>query len=165
MSTSRKLLAVGLVLAATLVLAGCKKSGGKAAEKEEEGPKGNPILPQSGQVVQGGGAVQNVRRAVRRTVDLAEMKNLALAYSEHALLNGQGPKSLDDLKGSVSPNLAEAIKEGHCVVVWEIRNGGSNTIIAYVKEPDIYATRVVALGDGSARRMPDPEFQAALKGQ
>jgi hypothetical protein len=153
------------VLFLALALAGCKKSATKVAPAEEEGPKGNPILPQPGQVVQGGGAVQNIRRAARRTVDLNELKNFALAYQQHALLNGQGPKGLDDLKGSVTSNLTEAIKEGHCVVVWEVRNGGSNTVIAYVKEPDISGTRVVALGDGSARRMQDAEFQAALKGQ
>jgi hypothetical protein len=165
MSTLRKRFALGLILAAVLVLFGCKKSSNKAVEKEEEGPKSNPILPQPGQVVQGGGAVQEVRRAVRRTVDLAELRGFALAYQQHALLNGQGPKSLDDLKGSVTPNLAEAIKEGHCVVVWEVRNSSSNTVIAYVKEPDIYGNRVVAKGDGTAVRMKEAEFQAAVKGQ
>ncbi|HXG12368.1 MAG TPA: hypothetical protein VNK04_21610 [Gemmataceae bacterium] len=157
-----------IILALLLVLpGGCRK---KPTQPEPPPPQaqsggGNPILPPAGQVVQGQGAVQNVRRAVRRTVDLNDLKNLSVAYYQHLLQNGQGPKSLNDVKGSISPNLEEAIKEGHCVVIWGLRNVGSNTVIAYVKEPDIYGTRVVAKGDGSAVRMNEAEFQAALKGQ
>jgi hypothetical protein len=34
--------------------------------------------------------------------------------------------------------------------------------VAYVKDPDIYGTRIVATADGSARRMNQQEFDAAM---
>jgi hypothetical protein len=149
-----------LVLGAALLLPGCKK---KKDATQAEGPQGNPIVPRLGEQVQGGGAVQEVRRAAQRTVALSELGNFSLAYFQYRTLNPRPPSGLDDIKDSLTPNLIAAFQEGHCVPVWNVRDGSSDTVVAYVKEPDIHGTRVVATADGKARRMNREEFEAAMK--
>jgi hypothetical protein len=153
-----------LVLGAALLLPGCKKKNRAAQDGGGDGgaPAGNPILPRAGEYVQGGGAVQNTRRAVRRTADLNEFKQFALAYTQYETLNNRGPSGLDDVKDSLSPATIAAFKEGAYVAVWNVRGSSSDTVVAYVKDPDIYGTRIVATADGSARRMNQQEFDAAM---
>jgi hypothetical protein len=158
------------MLVMSLLVPACKKRQA-AIQKEEatiqkEGaarPQGNPVLPQRGQQLQSGGVVQNVRQAARRTVDLNQLKNFALAYFQYQTLNGKGPSRLDDIKDSLDANTIEAFKEGSCVAVWGLSQLSSDTIVAYVKDPDSYGTRVVATGDGQARRLSQQEFDAAMK--
>lgn len=165
-----------LVLGAVLLLPGCKKkpvAAQKDAASQKDAvvsqkevarpPQGNPILPQPGQQLQSGGAVQNVRQAARRTVDLNQLGNFSLAYFQYQTLNGQGPSRVEDIKDSLDANTIAAFKEGTCVAVWNLRNPSSSTIVAYVKDPDSYGTRVVATGDGKARRMTQQEFDAAMR--
>lgn len=159
-----------LLLGAALLLPGCKKKPaavqqeGGTVQKEGAGtPQGNPVLPQRGQQLQAGGVVQNVRQAARRTVDLNQLGNFSLAYFQYQTLNGQGPSRVEDIKDSLDANTIAAFKEGTCVAVWGLRNPSSSTIVAYVKDPDSYRTRVVATGDGKALRMTQEEFDAAMK--
>lgn len=157
-----------LVLAA--LLPGCKKkpaavqNEGAAIQQEGIGPQqGNPVLPRPGQQLQSGGVVQDVRQAARRTVDLNQLSNFSLAYFQYQTLNGHGPSRVEDITDSLDHNTIAALKEGTCVAVWGLRNLSSETIVAYVKDPDSYGTRVVATGDGKARRMNREEFDAAMK--
>lgn len=159
-----------LVFGVTLLLSSCNKR--KAAVQKEEAaaqkavagpPQGNPVLPRPGQQLQSGGAVQNIRQAARRTVDLSQLANFALAYYQYQTLNGQGPSRVEDIKDSLDANTISAFNEGTCIAIWGLRNLSSSTIIAYVKDPDSYGTRVVATGDGKARRMSQQEFDEALK--
>lgn len=158
-----------LVLGAALLLPGCRKKQPTiqkedAAQKEGAArPQGNPVLPRPGQQLQSGGAVQNIRQAARRTVDLSQLGNFALAYFQYQTLNGQGPSRIEDIKDSLDANTIAAFNEGTCVAIWGLRNLSSSTIIAYVKDPDSYGTRVVATGDGKARRMNQQEFDEAMK--
>ena len=159
-----------LILGTALLLPGCKKrqaasqKEGGAIQQEAGGPPpGNPVLPRPGQQLQSGGVVQNVRQAARRTVDLNQLGNFSLAYFQYQTLNGQGPSRVEDIQDSLDANTIAALKEGTCVAVWGLRNPTSETIVAYVKDPDGYGTRVVATGDGKARRMNREEFDAALK--
>jgi hypothetical protein len=163
MNSLHKLLAVALVVTVAVLLPGCKKS--KNSATEEEGPKGNPILPGHRDVPQGGGAIQGVRRAAQRTADINQLKNFALAYAQFILTNNRGPSSVDDLKDSLDADTVAALKEGFYVAVWNVRNTSSSTIVVYVKDPDRYGTRIVGLADGTARRMEKQEFEAAGKGQ
>ncbi len=158
-----------LVLGATLLMPGCKKK--QAAEKEESAkqkeaaaqPQGNPVLPQRGQQLQSGGVVQSVREAARRTVDLSQLANFSLAYFQYQTLNGQGPSRVEDIKDSLDRDMIAALKDGTCVAVWGLRNPSSDTIVAYVNYSDSSGTRIVATGDGKARRISQREFDAALK--
>jgi hypothetical protein len=155
--------AFALMLGTALLLPGCQKKQAALQKEEAAEPRGNPILPQPGQQLQSGGVIQDVRQAARRTVDLGQLKNFSLAYFQYQTLNGQGPSRLEDIKDSLDANSITAFKEGTCVAVWGLRNPSSSTIVAYVKDPDSYGTRVVATGDGSARRMSQQEFDAAMK--
>ncbi|HMC88978.1 MAG: hypothetical protein E6K70_05680 [Planctomycetota bacterium] len=94
--------------------------------------------------------------------DSAEFHNLALAYYEFVIANNRGPASVQDLRGGLTPRMIEALKDDSVyVVIWNIRNPSSETIIAYVAEPDSYGTRMVAKGDGSVVRMTQEEFDKA----
>jgi hypothetical protein len=104
-----------------------------------------------------------VRQAARRTVDLTQLANFSLAYFQYQTLNGKGPARVEDIQDSLDANTIAALKEGTFVAVWGLRNPSSETIVAYVKDPDSYGTRVVATGDGKARRMNQQEFDAAMK--
>ncbi len=160
-----------LLLGTALLLPGCKKKQAAIQKeatlpKESAGsPQGNPVLPRPGQQLQSGGVVQNVRQAARRTVDLSQLGNFSLAYFQYQTLNGQGPSRVEDIQDSLDANTMAAFKEGTCVGIWNLRNLSSSTIVAYVKDPDSYGTRVVATGDGKARRMNQQEFDAAMKGK
>jgi len=69
---------------------------------------------------------------------------------------------VQDLRGGLTPRMIEALKDDSVyVVIWNIRNPSSETIIAYVAEPDSYGTRMVAKGDGSVVRMTQEEFDKA----
>jgi hypothetical protein len=152
-----------LLLGAALLLPSCKKKPA-AVQKEDVGsPQGNPILPRPGQQLQGGGVIQNVRQAARRTVDFNQLGNFSLAYFQYQSLNGQGPSRVEDIKDSLDANTIAAFQEGTCIAIWGLRNPSSSTIVAYVKDPDSYGTRVVATGDGKARRMSQEEFDAAME--
>ncbi|HTU91009.1 MAG TPA: hypothetical protein VMF69_13100 [Gemmataceae bacterium] len=159
-----------LVLGVALFLSGCQKkkaasqAGSAPNQRQVAGPpQGNPVLPRPGQQLQSGGVVQNVRQAARRTVDLAQLKNFSLAYFQYQLGNGQGPSRVEDIKDSLDANTIAAFKEGTCVAVWGLRNLTSSTVVAYVKDPDSSGTRIVATGDGAARRMNQQDFDAAMK--
>jgi hypothetical protein len=112
------------------------------------------------------GVYQNVRQAGKRAEDGGELKNFALAYFQYSIENGRGPSSVNDLKGSLGPKMEQALKEGDRYVVnWKLSNVSASTIIAYVKEPDSYGTRLVAKGDGSVTRMSKEEFEQAKAGK
>jgi hypothetical protein len=70
---------------------------------------------------------------------------------------------VDDIKDSLDANTIAAFKEGTCVGVWNLRNLSSSTIVAYVKDPDSYGTRMVAMGDRSVQRLNQQQFDAAIK--
>ncbi len=150
-----------LVLGASLLLSGCEKSD--STSTKDEGPKGNPIMPAHGQRLEGGGAIQNVRQAARRTADLGQLKNFALAYFQYRTLNNRSPSRLEDIKESLDADSISAFKEGFYVAVWNARGTSGDTIIAYVKDPDSYGTRIVGSADGGARRLNKDDFEAALK--
>lgn len=151
-----------LLLGAALLLPSCNKKPAAVQTEGAGSPQGNPVLPKPGQQLQAGGVVQNVRQAARRTVDLGQLGNFSLAYFQYQTLNGQGPSRVEDIKDSLDANTITAFNEGTCIAVWNLRNPSSSTIVAYVKDPDSYGTRVVATGDGKARRMSQEEFDAAM---
>jgi hypothetical protein len=158
-----------LVLGAAL-LPSCKKKTAVIKREDMVAPKeiagsssGNPVLPRPGQQLQSGGAIQSVREAARRTVDLNQMANFALAYYQYQTLNGQGPSRIEDIKDSLDAKTIEAFKDGTCVGIWGLRNLSSETIVAYVSYTDSSGTRIVATGDGKARRISQQEFDAAMK--
>ena len=143
------------LLAGVCFATGCTNSTSSSSAKTSPGKSG-PGVQQSA------GVVQNVRQAGKRVADSAEFHNLALAYYEFVIANNRGPASVQDLRGGLTPRMIEALKDDSVyVVIWNIRNPSSETIIAYVAEPDSYGTRMVAKGDGSVVRMTQEEFDKA----
>jgi hypothetical protein len=161
MKASLRSLSVVLALAAVSV--GCQTKESAKEPGKDEGPRGNPVLPAHGQRLSSGGAVQNVRQAARRTADLNELYNFSLAYYQYNTEHSRPPSKLDDLQGSLDSKTIAAFKEGFYVPVWNIRDTSSETVVAYVKDPDSYGTQIVATGDGKARRMTKQEFDAVIK--
>jgi len=165
------LYACGTMLIGVLLLTGCQND---TATQKAKGPtqqaNAAPATMPTQQVTRdtqpSAGVYQNVRQAGKRAVDDAELKNLALAYFQYSIENGRGPSGVDDLKGSLSPKMEEALKKGDLYVVnWKLSKVSASSIIAYVKEPDSYGTRLVAQGDGSVTRMNKEEFERAKAGK
>jgi hypothetical protein len=170
------LAASALVLCVVLPVGGCRKpvasqtdspKGANTPQTQEsakqEGPRGNPVLPGHGQQLTSGGAIQNVRQAARRTADISELYNFSLAYYQYRILNNRPPMSMDDIKDSLEAKTLEAFKEGFYVAVWNVRDSSSEALVAYVKDPDSFGTRIVATADGKARRMEKQDFETSLK--
>jgi hypothetical protein len=110
-------------------------------------------------VIQNTGVVQNVRQAVKRTADIEDLKNFALAYFQYAALNDRGPAGVGDIKDSLPAKMVEALQDNSVyVVTWKVRSPSSNTVIAYSAEPDSSGMRLVAKGDGSVARVNQEEF-------
>jgi hypothetical protein len=111
----------------------------------------------------GGGAIQAVRGAVERVPDENELKNFALAYTQHALANGdRGPSNVQEIRDSLTPKMVKDFQsDGPYVVNWGIKNPSSNSILAYSKDVDMYGLRMVARGDGAVVRMSKQEFEQA----
>jgi hypothetical protein len=137
-------------------------ASGCANSTSSSNTKTNPVARSGPGVQQSAGAVQNVRQAGKRVADSGELKHFALAYYEFVVANNRGPASVEDLRGALTPKMIQALKDNSVyVVIWNIRNPSSETIIAYVAEPDSYGTRMVAKGDGSVVRMTQEEFDKA----
>ncbi len=147
---------VALFAAALVLASGCQPSAPTAATtaKETPSPSGSPFAAQ-----------QNVRQAVKRTANLAELTEFAKAYVQANLMLGRAPSRLEDLKDSLGGPTYKAFQEGVYVVNWNVANPSSNTILAYGKDADSYGTRLVARGDGSAARLSADEFRAAVPGK
>jgi hypothetical protein len=92
--------------------------------------------------------------------------NFALAYFQYFTENGKGPSRVQDLGNAIPGKSVEVFQDdGVYVVKWNLRNVTGSTIIAYVKEPDSYGTRLVAKGDGSVVRMNKNDFEQAISGR
>ena len=157
-----------LSLTGAMLLCGCSP---KAGTSSNPAPEQKPSQVQSTPAPrsQGGqtsaGAIQNVRQAAKRVGDGNELRNFALAYTQYALANGQGPSSVQEIKDSLTSKMAKAFQgDGDYVVNWGIRNPSGNSILAYAKDPDVYGTRLVAKGDGTVVRMSKEEFEQAKAG-
>ena len=159
------------MLIGALLLTGCQND---AATQKAKGPTQQanvapgtmPTRLTTRDTQPSAGLSQNLRQAKQRLVDEGALKNFALAYFQYSIENGRGPSGVQDLKGSLGPKMEEDLKEGDLYVVnWKLSNVSANTIIAYVKEPDSYGTRLVAKGDGSVTRMSKEEFEKAKTGK
>jgi hypothetical protein len=159
-----------IVLPGIVVFTGCGERSTISEDKPGISPgtaQTTPRQPQTGQNTQeSAGLSTNLRQAKQRVVDEAALKNFALAYFTYFSENGRGPSGANDLKGSLDPKMEEALKDGDLYVVnWKLSNVSGSTVIAYVKEPDAYGTRLVARGDGSVTRMAKEDFEKAKTGR
>ncbi|OWK41662.1 hypothetical protein [Fimbriiglobus ruber] len=157
----RSLFALGLI--AVLVTVGCKKSQPITAATTSTPPPAAPAAPNPGNTnyQAGGGAVQNVRQAGRRTVALNDLHNLGLAIKQVETLDGRMPdkaRIIEEVK--TYPNIPAAINEGVIILTGTMNSGG---LWAY----EVDANRVggLVLVGGVARRAEATEVQQLLAQQ
>lgn len=154
-------------LAGAVVLSGCSQETSSSPSSKPQGQQshtGPSAQSQGGQA--SAGAVQNVRQAAQRVPNENELHNFSVAYTQYALLNGQGPSNVQEIRDSLTPAMAKAFEpDGIYAVNWRIKNPSSSSILAYVKTPDVYGSRLVAKGDGTVVRMSKEEFEGAKGGR
>ena len=121
---SARVLAVGMVL---VLVAGCGKKAAK--NTEPAGPPAVAVAPvdeRNTNFRPGGGAVQNVRQAARRTNALVEMKTLGdlvtLTYTESGRMPSR-EQIVADLKRD-APAVAKGIDEGVYILTGTTDHGG-----------------------------------------
>ena len=124
---------------------GCKKQAATAptAVAPATGGGGNTNY------VAGGGAVQNVRQAARRTITLADMSTLGTLLEIEFNTANKMP-SYDTFKATLTkdaPNILAAINDGSIILCWTTNHEG---IWAYEIEADVKGG--VALVTGRASR-------------
>jgi hypothetical protein len=144
-------------LTGALLLNGCSPDAGTSQKANSQGKESQGESASAG-------VYQNIRQAKKRLPDEDALHNFALAYTQYALLNGQGPSNVQEIKDSLTPKMAKGFEpDGIYTVNWKIKNPSGSSILAYVKEPDAYGTRLVAKGDGSVVRMSKEEFGQAMR--
>ena len=144
------------ILLAILLAAGCTK------KPKADPPAATPAGSSGGggtNYQAGGGALQNVRQAARRTVELNDLKNLGLTVEMEYNESGKMPDAerMTTLAKS-SKNLAEAIEDGSLIVTGTREHGG-----VWLYEADAPEKGGVALIGGVAQRVQSDELTAKLK--
>ena len=97
-----------------------------------------------------------------------ELREFGRFYVMYNTERNKSPSKLEDLKPYMerdAKTLLEAIKDGYYVVVWNVRELSSNTLLAYEKTPDGNGDHLVVMGDGSVSKLNDQQLQKSLKGQ
>jgi hypothetical protein len=170
----RRLLLLGLVLA---LAAGCKKgannppTGGTPTGQAPTatGQTGNQpsVHAPTGVVINpgisggSGGAVQAVRTAVRRTVNLADLEQLRLFIETASLATGQMPSKetiLAELK--TTPTLLKPIQDGAIVLTG---TKSREHIWAYTADPQSAAGEHLVMTSSSIERMPADMLRKRLQ--
>jgi hypothetical protein len=98
------------------------------------------------------------------------LKQLVLAYHNYLDTYKKGPAKASDLAPfyEKDANITEALEKGwfkffYNVTLAQMREGSSNTIIAYEAEPDRAGMRWIALADGSVKKVSQQEFEKMPK--
>src|SRR5438132_7934876 len=126
-------------------LAGCSEPTSTPAAKPGGSQATAPATAQASQVDQpSAGLSTNLRQAKQRVVDENLLQQFAKMYIQYEIENGHGPTKLEDITGLPAKWVDDLQADGLYVVNWKLRNISGSTIIAYVKEPDAYGTRLVA---------------------
>ena len=147
-----------LLLAAVLAF-GCTKKPKSSAPAATPAASPAPSGGGSTNYQAGGGAVQNVRQAGRRTVELNDLKNLGLEVETAFNETGKMPSAerVTEL-AKANKNLAEAIGDGSLIVTGTSQHGG-----VWVYEADAPEKGGIALIGPVAQRVQADELSAKLK--
>jgi hypothetical protein len=164
----------GVLLLAALCGAGCRKPAGGNANPgggqnqpgvAQPNPGGNPPQPGGG----GGPAPQNpagmdIKRTIDKSGAMNELHQIALFYQQFNTEMGRSPAKLEEFTDYIKRDAQRATKnlqDGAYILVLNARLG-SNSVLAYEKEPDRNGIQYVALGDGSVQKMTPDQLKAAL---
>jgi hypothetical protein len=146
-----------IVVGVLLGAAGCKKTKPTTAPTEETpsqptGVRGNTSF------VPGGGAVQNVRQAGRRTITLNDMHQIGLAISQWEIENNRMPNT-NEIKSLLAsyPNLKKLVDDGDVILTGTTKREG---LWAYEVEADVKGG--VAIVSGTAARYSADDIKQYL---
>lgn len=143
-----------------LALAGCKKKPVTPATTPPTAPAAAPTGGGGNTgYIAGGGAVQNIRQAAKRTIALNDLKNLGLLIESAYTDTGKMP-GVNEIKTALakeSPGLKAAIDDGTIILCWTTAHEG---LWAY--EIDADTKGGLALVSGSARRCDAEEVKQLL---
>src|SRR5262249_27783782 len=105
---------------------------------------------------------------VKRTIDksgaMNELHQIALFYQQFNTEMSRSPAKLEEFTDYIkreAPRATKNLQDGVYVLVLNARMG-SNTVLAYEKEPDRNGIQFVALGDGSVQKMTAQDLKTAL---
>jgi hypothetical protein len=166
----RKLLLLGLAL---LVLAGCKKGtkAAKATSAQPAGASGGPSVHAPTGVVLNpaagggsGGAVQAVRMAATRTVNLIQLDQLRLFIETASGASGRMPTA-QEITAAVqkeAPQIAKLVRD-KAIILTGTRS--RENIWAYTADPQDAAGQHLVVTSSSIERMPAADLRQRLQQQ
>ena len=106
----------------------------------------------------GGGAIQNTRKAARRTVALNDMNTLGLAMTQYELDNNKMPTIADTKKLLVGyPNILSLVNDGTIILT-----GGTDRSGLWAYEVDADTKGGIGLVSGKPNRYNASEIKAFL---
>ena len=169
-----RLLLIGLMLA---LVVGCKKGGTKPAKDVASGPRasagGNdmPVVHPSGVVVPptggaagggGGGAYQAVRTAAKRTVNLAQLKDIQLFITNASLENGKMPTREETaaVLQKEAPQIYKQVQDGSIVLTG---TRSREHVWAYTADPQSVAGEHLVVTSSSVDRMAAQTLKQRLR--
>jgi hypothetical protein len=150
-----------MLIVLVVVMSGCKKPEPPkpVAKKDDAPPVAAPVDERNTNFQPGGGAVQNVRQAVKRTVALVDLDQLGKLIAGEELQNGRMPTAADIklfLKKD-APKILGAIEDGTLILTDTKSRSG---LWAYEIDAD-KAGGLVLVG-GTARRADAEEAKQLL---
>jgi hypothetical protein len=140
---------------AALFLAGCGSQKPSAPAKTAEAPQAAQARPAKG----------GLRERIVRSKVPEQLHQLALFYRQYFDTMNRAPSNTDEFRTYIEHDdrkLADTIRDKYYTVVCKVRDLGSSTVIAYEREADPDGKRWVVLGDASAHKMDEAEFDKAL---
>jgi hypothetical protein len=157
----------GVLMLLGCLLCGCDRPvapAKKDAPKPADSPApasggGGGVNPANTNYQSGGGAVQNIRQAARRTVALADMDQLGKFITQQETELGKMP-SIADIKTYIkrdAPKILAAIDEGTIILT-----GSTNRSGLWAYEVDADKAGGIVLVAGTARRATADEAKQLL---
>lgn len=150
---------------AALAAGGCKKKAQPVAKKDEPAaapaPAPEPVDPRNSAPIAGGGAIQNVRQAVKRVVTDNDLYQLGIIILDLELTGGKMPTA-SEIKAALTgdgASLRKKIDEGAIILTGTTNKAG---LWAYEVDADKAGGIVLTGPTPNARRESADEVKALL---
>ena len=116
-------------------------------------------------------AVQKVREAAERTVRKTELSQVGVAIHSFHDSKKQMPANVDDLAPFLDAKVAERIRKGEIMVIWNAvplkdeNRGLNNVTIAWDTQPVVLNQRLVLFMDASVQTITEDQFRTMPKAE
>jgi len=108
----------------------------------------------------------SIDATIQRNATPNDLHQIVLFYHQYQLANGRPPGGLDEFLDYMerdAQKLARALREGRLAIVYNVRNPGSNQIIAFETSADTEGVHYVAMGDATVHKLHGRDLRAALR--